>query len=160
MIYVNSKEASKTMPRNFRGRSDSDVGTLLQKTRKNSKDDAIAADDFEAEGDAEENELAAEQDLEDDEYDAIEEYPATLKISSTIKEPVPGEEHAEPETGEPPAATIPKPHFKMPRSKPEQEPSEREVVMNQLNEAALVEDMLDYELPRIEMLEQRGRGSV
>ena len=90
-------------------------------------------------------------------FETIEEEPTTLKISLDAKAPDPVEEEPEPLT---PSMTrkhlrsvIPKPHFKMPKkAKPEPEPSEREVVISQLNEAAEAKSIVDYDLPRLEML--------
>jgi S-DNA-T family DNA segregation ATPase FtsK/SpoIIIE len=95
-----------------------------------------------------------EEDDDDEAFEEIEEETATLKISSAIKEPDPtNEAAAEPAPPESSTAKIPKPHFKMPgHKKPEPEPSEREVVISALNEAADAEALVDYELPRIEML--------
>ncbi len=98
-------------------------------------------------------------DEEDEQFEAIEDRPATLKISSAAKLPDPTEQDELPAEAvaseEEVKAPIPKPHFKMPKTekaKPEPEPSEREVVISQLNEAAEAETIVDYELPPIEML--------
>ena len=99
---------------------------------------AVASDDEYEEDEEEEYE-------EDDEYETIEEQPATLKINSIAKAPEPVEEEA-------PAAVIPKPHFKMPKKTPKPEPSERELVISQLNAAAAYDESIEYELPRVEML--------
>lgn len=94
-----------------------------------------------------------EEQFEDEEVEDFEEVESemeTLKIAATTKAPDPVQDSV----AEPAAITtpIPKPHFKIPKSKPESEPNEREVVINALNEAAESEALADYELPRIEML--------
>ncbi len=104
----------------------------------------------------------SEEDEYEEEYEAIEDAPATLKINSKSKDPDPADEVEEEEeleeavaeaNAEEVAAIVPKPHFKMPKkSKPAPEPSEREVVMSQLNEAAEAEPVFDYDLPPVEML--------
>lgn len=104
-------------------------------------------DDVEYEDDDSEYEVAAEQ----------EEEPATIKISSISDSDESVEASEEAEVLEEPAAVaplIPKPHFKMPRQKPQQEPTERELIISQINEATSAEEMSDYELPQLEMLER------
>ena len=104
-------------------------------------------DDVEYEDDDSEYEVAVEQ----------EEEPATIKISSISDSDESVEASEEAEVLEEPAAVaplIPKPHFKMPRQKPQQEPTERELIISQINEATSAEEMSDYELPQLEMLER------
>lgn len=110
----------------------------------------------------EEDEYGEEADEEksDGEFEAVEEELATLKIASTTKEPDPTTEEAEPDSAAASlaakvAAAIPKPHFKMPnnaRADKPKPPTEREIVMNALDDAVSVEDIQDYELPDIGML--------
>lgn len=117
-------------------------------------DEAI---DFDEEEDEYEEEY--EDDEEEEEEEAEEEYddqPATIKINSAIEQPMDDHDEDDEELEEV-VATAPvlsKPHFKMPRRKPEKEPSERELVISQINETTSCEDMSDYELPNLEMLER------
>ncbi|MFK7766443.1 MAG: DNA translocase FtsK [Mariniblastus sp.] len=106
-------------------------------------------DEDEAVAEADEDEYEDDDEIEDEQYESIEEPAATLKISSTAKEPDPTEEEEIPAVA---ASIIPKPHFKMPKKEKVQPPSEREIVMNQLNAAAAIDESVEYELPRIEML--------
>ena len=104
-------------------------------------------DDFEYEDDDSEYEVAAEE----------EEDPTTIKISSISDSDESVEDSEEADVLEEPAAVaplIPKPHFKMPRQKQQQEPTERELIISQINEATSAEEMSDYELPQLEMLER------
>ena len=105
-----------------------------------------------------------DEELEEEEYDDDEaEEPTTIKISAA--EDVVADEETETETETEAdekeevvavAPLIPKPHFKMPRKKPapEKPPTERELVINQLNEAVSNEDLAEYELPGLEMLDR------
>lgn len=148
--YGEEYEDQEEMPRTIRFRR-RDIDTTEEEEIQGDGVEEFDDEEYDDDEEYEDEEVAAESE-DDEEFETIEDHPATLKITSTSKEPDPTEEDVE-EPAEP-AAKIPKPHFKMPRSKPEKEPTEREVVMSQLNEAASVEDMLDYELPRIEMLDR------
>ena len=107
----------------------------------------------------EEWEEEEEEDLFADE-DESELAPATtaINVRSQTKTPVPA---IEPEPVEPVKSTaiIPKPHFRVKpaEKKPAPEPappSERELVMSQLNEASRVEAVTEYSLPSISILEK------
>jgi S-DNA-T family DNA segregation ATPase FtsK/SpoIIIE len=110
-------------------------------------EDEVEYEDDDSEVDDSEYEVAAEQ----------EEEPATIKISE-ISDAEESLETSEPVRDlEEPAAVaplVPKPHFKMPRQKPQQEPTERELVISQINEATSTDELSDYELPQLEMLER------
>ena len=73
-----------------------------------------------------------EEELDDDEYED-EEY----------------EEDVEDEVA---ATAVPAPHFAVKRAPQPKPKSEREVVMEQLNEAALADTSNDYELPKLSIL--------
>ena len=111
---------------------------------------------------ADTDELEFDEDFEgdEDEVDAeeIEDQPSTIKISSVVEAHESDEEvdEEEDEVDEVVAAApvVPKPHFKMPTQKPEKPPSERELVISQLNDATSVDDLSDYELPELELLER------
>lgn len=98
---------------------------------------------------AEDEEIDEEVDESEDElFDEVEEDLGAVEVAATTKAPDPTAE--EPEQ----SAPIPKPHFKIRKPKPAKEPSEREVVMSQLNAAvAATETIENYELPSIHMLE-------
>ena len=110
-------------------------------------EDEVAYEDDDSEVDDSEVEVAAEQ----------EEEPATIKISeiSDAEESLETSESVR-DLEEPAAVAplVPKPHFKMPRQKPQQEPTERELVISQINEATSTDELSDYELPHLEMLER------
>lgn len=92
-----------------------------------------------------------EEDVEAHEYDTIEEEPATLKIVETrIPDPAVVTEEAAAVAA--PVVPIPKPHFKMRKSKNAGSPSERDLVMDALNQADEHDAASNYELPSIEML--------
>ncbi len=104
-------------------------------------------DDVEYEDDDSEYEVAAEQEGE----------PTTIKISDNSDADESVESSEEADVLEEPVAVaplVPKPHFKMPQQKPQSEPTERELVINQINESTSAEEMSDYELPQLEMLER------
>jgi S-DNA-T family DNA segregation ATPase FtsK/SpoIIIE len=115
-------------------------------------------DEFDDEFDDDFDEDADFEYEEDEKFQEVSTETATLKISSATKAPDPKTAPAlEPveAIAETPAVPIPKPHFKMPTLAPEKpapEPSEREVVISALNEAADADAIVDYELPRIDML--------
>ena len=113
-------------------------------------------DEYEDEYEYEEEE---DEEEGEEEFEAIEEEVPALKIASTTKEPDPTIEEVEPDSAVASlaakvASVIPKPHFKMPASKESKPkpPTEREIVMNALDEAVAVEDIQDYELPDPRML--------
>ena len=172
-----NKTAKAVDEEEYEEEAESDVSTKLRiddehdldapRTIRFRRRDAEEEDGTEEEADVAEDdqEVAAEYDggeFEDEaeyeeEYDAIEDAPATLKISSAAKDPDPAdeiEEELEESVAEQTTeSVVPKPHFKMPKkSKPAPEPSEREVVMSQLNQAAEAEPVFDYDLPPVEML--------
>ena len=102
-----------------------------------------------------------EEDEEDEELEGNEPaIPASLNIQdNTSKTPIPAIAPAEDldSAGEilrtdQPAAQKTKPHFKMPAKK--EAPSERDLMISQLDAASLVDNAADYELPPIGMLEQ------
>ena len=112
-------------------------------------------------------EPASETDEEEDEYE-YEEYeeeedepesPATLNIQdNTSKIPIPAiapavkdELDAEILRTDEPVAKKSKPHFKLPSKK--EPPSERDLMISQLDAASLMDNAADYELPPIGMLE-------
>jgi S-DNA-T family DNA segregation ATPase FtsK/SpoIIIE len=138
----------------FDGEHELDAPRTIRFRRRDVETDLEIEDEEEFDDDLDELEEYI-TDEDDDEYEAIEEEPATLKISSHVKTPDPvedAEDEAAAVTPEP-AAPIPKPHFKMPKkAKPDPEPSERDVVISQLNEAAEAETVADYDLPPLEIL--------
>jgi DNA segregation ATPase FtsK/SpoIIIE, S-DNA-T family len=91
-----------------------------------------------------------EEDVEAHDYDTIEEEPVQLKIAD-VKLPDPAL-HMEEAAASTPSVPIPKPHFKMKKSKPAAPPSEREIVMKALNHADEHDAISNYQLPSIEML--------
>ena len=119
----------------------------------------LAPDDKNAEEyDEEDDETVAaghddedEEEYEDEElFDEVESATETIEVAAITKAPDPSLEPVEAAT----VAEIPKPHFKIRKQKPEKEPTEREVVMNQLNAAvAAAKPIEDYELPSVQLLE-------
>jgi len=107
----------------------------------------------------EEGEEEYEEEENDGEaFEEIESDTETIEVAATTKAPDPLLEEAEDEE---PVAEIPKPHFKIrkPKAKPEKEPTEREVVMNQLNAAVdSIAPLEDYELPSIQLLENSTKA--
>ncbi|MDG1874445.1 MAG: DNA translocase FtsK [Mariniblastus sp.] len=127
--------------------------------------------DMESADDELENDVAASNDVEEeiedeqdnstgeveDEFEEVEEDLNTLKIASTAKQPDPTIEEGDEQDADESlvakvASTVPKPHFKIRNPPKEKPPTEREIVMNELNEAVSVEDIEDYELPNIQLL--------
>ena len=111
-----------------------------------------ASEDEEDDEGEEEADGEAAAESEDEQFEEIASETETIEVAATSKAPDPLLE----ELDEEPAAEIPKPHFKIrkPKAKPEKEPSEREVVMNQLNAAVdSIAPIEDYELPSIQLLE-------
>ena len=130
-------------------------------------------DEEELDGEGDEWDESEEEEPED-EYEDIEEPVAELNIGDNQKTPVPALEPAAKS-----ASLIPRPHFRLPKRKqavppkklsaevenrsavaeskptpPAKPPSERELVMNQLNAAAEAESHREFHLPPIEMLER------
>ncbi len=142
-------------PRTIRfRRRDQDVKKQVELDEENENLDAEIEDDEIGASFVDENE---NEDEEEDAYETVASEVATLSISSAAKAPDPvqclaDEAVASPTAITPSKVTIPKPHFKIRKPKPDPEPTEREVVISALNEAADREAIADYELPRIEML--------
>ena len=113
-----------------------------------------------SETDEEEDEYEYEE-YEEDEYEEEDEpeSPATLNIQdNTSKIPIPAiapavkdELDAEILRTDEPVAKKSKPHFKLPSKK--EPPSERDLMISQLDAASLMDNAADYELPPIGMLE-------
>ena len=103
-----------------------------------------------------EHEHDYEEDENEEEVDD-EPKPASLNIQdNTSKTPIPALQPASDEDSEivrvdEPEAKASKPHFKTPAKK--EAPSERDVMISQLDAAALVDNAADYELPPVGMLE-------
>ena len=106
-------------------------------------------------GDAEEDsdEYEYEDEDEEEEYEEEEAEEAAVAEDAEGDEPATilkiGAESAAPAVEPPAAPAISKPHFKVPKQKP---PSEREVVMNQLEAADLTDVDSDYEVPSLQIL--------
>jgi DNA segregation ATPase FtsK/SpoIIIE, S-DNA-T family len=91
------------------------------------------------------------EDVEAHNYETVEEIPVAFDIpESKIPDPAIVTEEAAAVAA--PAVPIPKPHFKMRKSKNGALPSERDLVMDALNQADEHEAAANYELPNIEML--------
>ncbi len=125
-------------------------------------DDVVATIGAEPASEADQEEAEDEyEEYEEDEYEEEDELetPATLNIQdNTSKTPIPaiapaGDDDAEAEIlrTDQPVAKKSKPHFKMPAKK--EAPSERDMMISQLDAASLVDNAADYELPPIGMLE-------
>ncbi len=158
---VEEEETSDDLPNQIRFDNEHELEPPRTiRFRRRDEEADLELDDEEDEEDFEDEDEVFGEELEDDEveqFEAIEEEPSTLKISSLVKTPNPVEEEPEPvdasDDAEAPQSVIPKPHFKMPKkAKPEPEPSERDVVISQLNEAAEAESIADYDLPSLEIL--------
>lgn len=158
------------------GRSTSSVATMEQEEDPSDQEPweeeldfavaSIAGKQVEFDDEAE-DEIDAEEDfdeeIEDDSSDVAAqstdpELPATLNIQdNSSKTPIPAiqpagdDEDAEVLRTDTVEAKKSKPHFKMPAKK--EAPSERDVMISQLDAAALVDNAADYELPPIAMLE-------
>ncbi len=106
-----------------------------------------------------EDEYEGQDGDEDEARDEVDAARASLNIQdNTSKTPIPAIEPASNEDVEgevlridQPEAKKSKPHFKVPAKK--ESPSERDVMISQLDAAALVDNAADYELPPIAMLE-------
>ena len=116
----------------------------------------LAPDDAEEYDDEEDDEAVAEGEDDEEEYedeelfDEVESATETIEVAAITKAPDPSLEPVEAA----PVAAIPKPHFKIRKQKPEKEPTEREVVMSQLNAAvAAAKPIEDYQLPSLQLLE-------
>ena len=104
-------------------------------------------DEEEEEYEDEDSEAVAE---DDELFEEVESETETIEVAATSKAPDPLLEDLDEE----PVAKIPKPHFKIRKPKPEKEPTEREVVMSQLNAAVdSITPIEDYELPSVHLLE-------
>ena len=143
------------------GRSTSAVATLDAENDEQWEDEleSVVAT-VAAEPQVEELEDDSEEEYEEDEYEEElddEPKPASLNIQdNTSKTPIPALQPASDEDSEvvrvdEPEAKKSKPHFKMPAKK--EAPSERDVMISQLDAAALVDNAADYELPPVGMLE-------
>ena len=109
------------------------------------EDEEEYEDDDEAEYHYEEDD-----DDEDEVFDEVESATETIEVAATTKAPDPSLASAAIAA----VAEIPKPHFKVRKQKPEKEPTEREVVMSQLNAAvAAAKPIEDYQLPSLQLLE-------
>ena len=132
-------------------------------------------------GDEHEEDESEEEEGFDDEFEDVEEAVDELAIGENLKTPIPALEPASAEAEvEAKTSLIPKPHFRLPKRKqseapkelsagmehsahgaaakskppaPPKPPSERELVMHQLNAAAEARSHREYHLPPIEMLE-------
>ena len=96
-----------------------------------------------------------EVEADSEEYDEDEEEPATipLKINSAEDEDDSELDEQSEQDVEEPASTVHKPpHFKVPNAPKPKPPSEREVVMNQLEAADKIQADSDYEVPGVEIL--------
>ena len=144
------------------GRSASAVATLDAENENDEQwEDELESVVAEVAADPQAEELIdeSEEEYEEDEHkEEVEDQPqiASLNIQdNTSKTPIPAiqpaGEDGEVERVDGPEAKTSKPHFKMPAKK--EAPSERDVMISQLDAAALVDNAADYELPPIGMLE-------
>ena len=127
-------------------------------------------EDEEEDGEEEWEDEESDEELEE-EFEDVEEPAAELNIGENLKTPVPALEPASNVAAK--KTLIPRPHFRLPKRKeavapkklaaeivaqkpepPAKPPSERELVMNQLNAAAAAESHREFHLPPIEMLER------
>lgn len=106
-------------------------------------------EEVECEEDYEEEYDDEELEAEDEEYEEDEE-PATIPLKINSDESESGEEDEE--VDEPASAVHKPPHFKVPNPGKPKPPSEREVVMSQLEAADKIETDTDYEVPGIDIL--------
>ena len=145
--------------------------------RRDMEADEGEEDSEDGEADGEQDEWEEEEDEFEDEYEDIEEPVADLNIGDDQKTAVPALEPVEEVVAK--KSLIPRPHFRLPKRKeaappkklaaeldqaitalapkaepPAKPPSERELVMSQLNAAAEAESHREYHLPPIEMLER------
>jgi len=109
--------------------------------------------DEEGDSDEEYEEYEDGEEVDDDQFEAEDRPTTTLKIKSAAKQVAPALAPVETEAAADVEAAVPKPHFKIPAAKKPKPPTEREKVISQLNAAAVAEDMSDYELPSLEILE-------
>ncbi len=118
-------------------------------------------DEGEYEGEYEElEEDEYEEDYEEEDFEEAEE-PETISLKITASDDEQDENNAveeqELDAGEPaaeePASTVHKPpHFKVPAPAKTKPPSEREVVMTQLEAADMIQADSDYEVPGVDIL--------
>jgi len=119
----------------------SEEGEEFEELASHQDEDLISSSDFEPEEEAEAHE-----------YDTIEEEAVVLKIG-TEKSPDPSQVvEPEPPMQEVSEVPIPKPHFKMKKGRRDAAPSERDEVIQALNQVDETEDIVHYTLPSIEML--------
>ena len=138
----------------------SDVPRTIRFRRRSAEAaDEVASEDATADADEEDDSEEEYEEYEDGDEDDEEIFEAddrpttTLKIKSATKQVAPALAPVDAETGTEETPSVPKPHFKMPAAKKPKPPTEREQVISQLNEAAVAEDMSDYELPSLSLLE-------
>lgn len=106
-------------------------------------------EEFEEE-DEEEVVAESEDDVEEEEYEEPETIPLKINETDDVQE---DEEPIEEEAEEPASAVHKPPHFKVPSAAPKPKPpSEREVVMNQLEAADQIQSDSDYEVPGMDIL--------
>jgi S-DNA-T family DNA segregation ATPase FtsK/SpoIIIE len=137
--------------RDAAAQDDVEEATLDEAFDEEEEDEAeeiVASDDE----DGYEDEESEEE--EDEEFEEVEDIQTTLRIANSTKQPDPADEVTA-EAADETTSVIPKPHFKI-KAPPKEpaKPSEREIVINQLNEAVLEEDIADYELPGLGMLKR------
>jgi S-DNA-T family DNA segregation ATPase FtsK/SpoIIIE len=118
---------------------------------------ATIAAEKESEDELEDDQEEDEQEYEEDEVEEEDQpaAPASLNIkNNTSKTPIPAIAPAGEDEilrTDQPATQKSKPHFKTPGKK--EAPSERDLMISQLDAASLVDNAADYELPPLEMLE-------
>ena len=174
--YENEEEYEDDVE--FAGLSEeSDDGPRTIRFRRRDTED-IEELDVDGNEESDEDELAAEGEDEDEweeegdeEFEDVEELATELQIGANQKTAVPALAPAK-------KSIIPKPHFRLPKRKkqadppetvvttkidpapeevkapPVKPPSERELVISQLNAAASAESHREYHLPPVEMLEK------
>ncbi len=149
-----SEEDLSDVPRTirFRRRSAEAADEVASEVALDSDEDKL--------DDSDEEDEEYEDEAESEDFEAEDRPTTTLKIKSATKQIAPALAPVETETvvNDPDSdaentSSVPKPHFKMPAAKKPKPPTEREQVISQLNEAAVAEDMADYELPSLNLLE-------
>ncbi len=135
----------------------SDVPRTIRFRRRSAElaDEVVSEDaelDAEEEDSEEEYEEYEDDEVDDESFEAEDRPTTTLKIKSATKQVAPALAPVETEAEVETENAVPKPHFKMPAKKPKP-PTEREQVISQLNAAAVAEDMADYDLPSLNILE-------
>ncbi len=181
--WFNNQEADEELDEEYEFEDDEealdeeDETHTIKFRRRDMEPTSGEEEDDELEEDEEwEDEEADEEEL-DGEFEDVEETAAQLNIGDNQKTPVPALEPADSAEAKK-ASLIPKPHFRLPKRKaappkklaaevdnavaaiapkaepPAKPPSERELVMKQLNAASEAESHREYHLPPIEMLER------